>query len=298
MSSKSRNLSVVVAGQQSGWAAPASVLVPFADETLSVSRFVNADPATRELQFETSADHYRISITLRGSRVLAHYNGRQAFDGKTAPGMVHIAEPSTRLSAAIQSPGEALHLFLPIRLLTELREGMKRPTLVLRKTIFEVDSSIAFLAQAIADTLQNSDETDQLLMDGLSTAVVAKLISRFSNAERPAPAVSDGLSAWRLKKVREFVDAHLENQISLKTLAETAGLSQMHFAAQFRQACGLTPHEYLLQQRIARAKDLLVNTQLSVLEIALAVGFGTHAHFSNTFRRYTGASPASWRKLR
>ncbi len=275
-----------------------STLVPLAGGSLSVSRFVNADPALRELQLETSADHYRVSITLRGSHVLAHYNGRQAYHGRTASGMVHIAEPGTRLSAAIQSPGEALHLFLPTRMLAELGEDMNRPGLALRKTIFEADSSVGFLAQTIADTLPDADGPNRLYVDSLCTAAVARLISRFSNSAGPTCVVPQGLSAWRLKKVRDFIDAHLDRRLSSKDLAEVAGLSEMHFASQFRKASGTAPHEYLLRQRIDRAKDLLANTRSSLLEIALAAGFGTHSHFANTFKRFTGESPAEWRKLR
>ena len=297
MGFQTNRLGVFVASQQSGWIGPPSALVPFSGESIAVSRFVNADPATRELQLETGDDHYRISITLRGSKVLAHYNGRQAYDGRTTAGMVHIAEPGTRLAAAIRSPGEALHLFVPTRMLAELGESMDRPGLELRKTIFAIDSSVGFLAQAIADNLLNAENPSRLYVDSLCTAAVAKLISRFSNCETPT-YVSHGLSAWRLKKVREFIDAHLEQHVSLSDLANAAGLSQMHFASQFRKACGTRPHEYLLQQRIERAKDLLLNTRSSLLEIALAVGFETHSHFTNTFKRFTGAAPAEWRNMR
>lgn len=298
MSSEAQPIRVSIAGQHNGWGGTSSALVSLAEESVSVSHFVNADRTTRELQLETSPDHYRVSITLRGSKVSAQYNGHQAYDGKTMPGMVHIAEPSTKLSAAIQSPGEALHLFLPTQILVRLGHEMHQPGLELKKTIFRCDPTMGFLAKSLAENLRVTDTPSRLFVDGLCTAAVATLVSHFSNREKRVSAASDGLIGWRLKRVQEFVDAHLEHAICLKDLADTAGLSQMHFASQFRRACGVGPHEYLVQQRVERSKDLLGNTESSLLEIALAVGFTTHSHFTNTFRRHTGVSPAEWRKQR
>ncbi len=297
MSSEAPTLNVFIAGEQSGWVGPSRANVPMADENVSVSRFVNDDLAVRELQLDTGADHYRVSVTLRGSKVLAHYNGRHVYDGKTTAGMVHIAEPGTKLSAVIRSPGEALHFFVPTRVLAELGEGFHRPTLELRKTVFQIDSSLGFLAQTIAHNLSGRDGWNRLYVDSLCTAAVARLIGGFSNNESATSVPAGGLSAWRLKKVRDYIDAHLQKHISLKDLAAVAGLSQMHFAAQFRRACGVRPHEYLVRQRIEQGKDLLGRTTKPVVEIALAVGFETHSHFTNTFKRFVGASPAAWRRL-
>jgi len=78
-------------------------------------------------------------------------------------------------------------------------------------------------------------------------------------------------------------------------LAKVAGLSRMHFAAQFRAATGYRPCEYLLHQRIEHAKSLLSNTETPLAEVALTVGFCTQAHFSTVFKRITSETLASWR---
>jgi AraC family transcriptional regulator len=78
-------------------------------------------------------------------------------------------------------------------------------------------------------------------------------------------------------------------------LAKVAGLSRMHFAAQFRAATGYRLREYLLHQRIERAKSLLSNSETALAEVALTVGFCTQAHFSTVFKRMTGDTPARWR---
>ena len=280
------------------WTKPSGSETEDAADELLVSRFVNSEFSTREVQIETGVNHYRVSVTLLGARVSAHYNGRPIYDGKTRPGMVHIAEPNTKISGLLRSPGEALHLFVPNRFLKQLGEEGGTPGLSLRKTIFEVDYHIGFLGRAIADSILADDSGSRLYADSLCTAVVARLLNRFSNGEHKSSGRPRGLSGWRLKKVREYIDAHLDRPISLQDLADTAGLSRMHFASQFREASGVRPHEYLLQQRIERSKELLLRSQCPIIQVALSVGFETQSHYSTIFKRMVGETPTEWRRLR
>jgi AraC family transcriptional regulator len=103
------------------------------------------------------------------------------------------------------------------------------------------------------------------------------------------------LPKWRLRRVEEYVGTNFDHGITLSDLARVAGLSRMHFAAQFRAATGYRPREYLLHQRIERAKSLLSNSDTVLAEVALTVGFCTQAHFSTVFKRITGETPARWR---
>ena len=103
---------------------------------------------------------------------------------------------------------------------------------------------------------------------------------------------------WRLRRVQEYVDAHFREPLSLADLAAVAGLSRMHFAAQFRAATGYRPHDYLLYQRIENAKAILSNTGTPLAEVAIALGFQAQSHFSTVFKRLTGETPARWRRQR
>jgi AraC-like DNA-binding protein len=103
------------------------------------------------------------------------------------------------------------------------------------------------------------------------------------------------LQKWRLKRVIDYVDNHLADKICLPDLATVAGLSRMHFASQFRAATGLRPHEFLLRRRIRRAEELLQNSTIAIVEIALNVGFQTQAHFTTVFKRFVGHTPRQWR---
>lgn len=115
-----------------------------------------------------------------------------------------------------------------------------------------------------------------------------------SSASRRRPCAA--LPKWRMKRVVEHVEAHLGEPITLGDLAAAAKLTRMHFAAQFRVATGLRPHEYVLRRRIDEARRLLLDESLSIVEIALTVGFQTQAHFTTVFGRFVGETPSRWRR--
>jgi len=98
-----------------------------------------------------------------------------------------------------------------------------------------------------------------------------------------------------LQRVREFIEANLEENICIQALASIAGLSMYHFARAFKQSEGMTPHEYLIQCRVRRAKDLLAETDLPLSEIALASGFSDQSHCARRFREHVGVTPSSYR---
>ncbi|WP_347555739.1 AraC family transcriptional regulator [Robbsia sp. KACC 23696] len=103
------------------------------------------------------------------------------------------------------------------------------------------------------------------------------------------------LIAWRLKRTVEYIETHLEAPLLLQDLASTAGLSPMYFAAQFRAATGLRPHEYVLRRRIAAAQTLLSDKRNRPLDVAMLTGFQSQAHFTMVFKRLTGTTPARWK---
>jgi AraC family transcriptional regulator len=105
------------------------------------------------------------------------------------------------------------------------------------------------------------------------------------------------LQKWRLKRVTDHVDAHLSRRITLANMAAAAGLTRMHFAAQFRASTGMRPHDFVLQRRIERAQELLRNPELALVDVALSVGFQTQAHFTTVFKRFAGGTPHRWRRL-
>lgn len=124
-------------------------------------------------------------------------------------------------------------------------------------------------------------------------------LSVISRQQAPQPATrQQRLPVWRLRRVTDLVNERLDTGISLAEMASAAGLSPMYFAAQFKVATGMRPHHYLLAQRIARAKHLLEETNDTIMDIAIAVGFQTQAHFATVFKHHENMTPRQWRDLR
>ena len=145
-------------------------------------------------------------------------------------------------------------------------------------------------------------ESDGPCAEALRRAIAARLAgSRVENQPLAYCGTADNrrsiraLQKWRLKRVTEYVDTNLSNKVSLLDMAAVAGLSRMHFASQFRAATGLRPHEFLLRRRIRRSGELLRTSPMTIVEIALTVGFQTQAHFTTVFKRFAGCTPRQWR---
>jgi transcriptional regulator GlxA family with amidase domain len=115
-------------------------------------------------------------------------------------------------------------------------------------------------------------------------------------AMQPPPHLG-GVAPRALARVHEFVEAHLEQNISIHVLAAVAGLSTYHFARAFKQSEGMTPHDYVVQCRIRRTQELLASTNQPVSEIAGAVGFADQSHCTRRFREHIGITPSRYRWL-
>lgn len=107
-----------------------------------------------------------------------------------------------------------------------------------------------------------------------------------------------GLAPSVLRRVRQYIDANLEQRIELADLAAVANLSRCHFACAFKQSLGCTPHRYLMSRRLEKARHLLETSDFPIVEIALATGFADQSHFSRCFRAFFGASPMVFRRSR
>jgi transcriptional regulator GlxA family with amidase domain len=109
------------------------------------------------------------------------------------------------------------------------------------------------------------------------------------------PRIRGALPPRALRRVREYIEAHLEETVSIDALARIASLSMYHFSRAFKQSEGVTPHHYLLQCRVRRAQELLTGTDLPLSEIALASGFSDQSHCARRFREHIGITPSSYR---
>jgi AraC family transcriptional regulator len=131
-----------------------------------------------------------------------------------------------------------------------------------------------------------------------STLLLTHLIQHYSNVQWKLPTVTGGLSPSTLRNVLGYIEENLAQPLTLADLATQASLSEYHFARMFRQSVQMAPHQYVMQRRMEKARDLVQFTQLPLTEIALACGFSSASHFSNRFRSVMGITPSQLRATR
>ncbi|QJP17921.1 helix-turn-helix transcriptional regulator [Starkeya sp. ORNL1] len=211
----------------------------------------------------------------------------------------NVAAPALRLAVGSGSEASesALHLQFDHGRLAEDAAANQAPGHAAND-----DPVVQRFSRALTQLGDREDEAAAVYADALRLAIVTRMLSLRTQPQpelQPAPPAEQqtrsGLPKWRLKRVAAYVEENISEAITLAGMAAAAGLSRMHFAAQFRVATGMRPHEYVMRQRIERAKQMLLETRDSLVQVALGVGFQTQAHFTTVFRRFVGDTPYQWR---
>lgn len=160
-----------------------------------------------------------------------------------------------------------------------------------------------FLEQAgmaLLEEIASGGPAGRLYAESLASVLAVHLLRNHSSLGRGASRSLDPERAGRLpeaslRATMDYVGDNLSGDLSLAEIAATVNLSPYHFARAFKRSIGLSPHRYVVRQRIERAKELLTNTDLPVGEVAKRTGFASPSHFSQQFRRAVGVAPSAFR---
>ncbi len=162
--------------------------------------------------------------------------------------------------------------------------------------LFFFDKDLWETAAKLKAQSENSGLGQRQYAEALGIVLAHELL-RINNGAIPAKEhIRGGLAGWQEKKVAQYIEEHLPEDMSLATLAELAGLSPFHFARAFKQSFGLPPHRYLSSLRVERAKSLLANPAISVTQVGFNLGFSETSSFTTTFRKHTGLTPTAYRR--
>ncbi|MDE1993433.1 MAG: helix-turn-helix transcriptional regulator [Rhizobiaceae bacterium] len=203
-------------------------------------------------------------------------------------------------TAIFQSPFNTLRIYLPQDLIKECYETVldkAAPNKVeLFETHFSDDLVVDKLTRALVALADDDGPFGPSMVEAAGLALGARLLALSMRApSNPIAEKYGSLAKWRLRRTIEYLEENLTDPIYLADLATVAGLSRMHFAAQFRAATGLSPHVYIIRRRIEVAQQLMLDTNRSIADISIAVGFSSQAHFTSAFKKINGVSPGQWR---
>jgi AraC family transcriptional regulator len=151
------------------------------------------------------------------------------------------------------------------------------------------------IATLLLAELQHQQPGGALYLDSLANVLAVQLLRHHSTTRSPLPTYAGGLPPQQLSRVLDYIDAHMTQDIKLADLAGLLTMSPFHFSRLFKQSLGVSPHQYLIQQRLERAKRLLKQTDRPIIDIAFECGFNSHSHLSKLFRQCTGMTPKAYR---
>ncbi len=195
-----------------------------------------------------------------------------------------------------EGPSTVLALDLPPALLRSAADGLgldpDRVDLTPRMQLR--DPLIEHIGWALKADLEADHPGGALYAESLGLALAAHLVRRYATT----PPTRQALSKPQLRRVLDFIESHLDRDLSLAALAEIAGVSPSHFKTLFRQSLGMPVHQYVVRRRVEQAKSLLLSGELPMSEVALNAGFAHQSHMATCMRRVLGVSPREVRRCR
>jgi AraC family transcriptional regulator len=172
--------------------------------------------------------------------------------------------------------------------------GITSPTISPR--LFFFDQAIWNTALKLKAEVGNSDPSSRQYIEALRIVLAHELIRLEQTTSETAKPLRGGLPARQQKRLVEFIDEHLAEEISLATLAELVDLSLFHFAHAFKQSFGVPPHRYHMNRRMDRARNLLRRSAFSVTQIGSQIGFRETSSFTRAYRKFAGVTPSEYRQ--
>jgi AraC family transcriptional regulator len=157
------------------------------------------------------------------------------------------------------------------------------------------DPQIEYIVFALKSELDAGCPSGKVYGDGLAVALAARLLGRYSVHVTTSHNGNALLSGYTLRRVTDYIEENLTTDLTLAKIADVAHMSPHYFSRAFRNSTGIPPHKYVINRRIEKAKTLLSDNQLPLVEVGLSVGFQNQSHFTTLFHKRTGVTPKVYR---
>jgi AraC family transcriptional regulator len=241
---------------------------------------------------------YLFHVQLQPVAVDMWIDGKRKPATTTTPGTTFLYDLRSNPVAEIYSSFDNVRFYVSQASLDELAfdQGIRRTAGLVSPHLGTRDRVMYGLAHALLDHVERANEHSALFIDYVALAFHAHVMRTYGNAAVTDDLTSGGLSPWQLRRVLDFLSAHLSDDPTVAELARECGLSSGYFSRAFRQTTGVTPHQWLIRKRVERARQLLLGNGLELADIALVCGFVDQSHFTRVFAKFEGDSPGRWRQ--
>lgn len=229
-------------------------------------------------------------------------NGKVRRDAPVRAGRFRIGQPRRKVvvdAVPDTNSGKLLLLYLGEPLLADVGRSLGASgAIALRDAAWDIDDALLEAsAKRLVEASESGGRPNALLAEQLAYTLALHLTDRYSVPRSAEPERTAPLLAPVRERIAELVRSDPGAPITLAAMAEVAGMSPSCFIRSFKRSTGITPHRFVVEQRIAAARRLLETSDLPIVEIALGVGFSSQSHFGVAFRQVTGESPARYRRL-
>lgn len=246
---------------------------------------------------EHASPYHVICINAGAVVTLEQTIGGKSYVEDSVPGDIGIYPARLWQSFEWHQSAKFLQLYLEPRVLNRISSELYgRDTAELLAQPIPADPVISQIAATLQRTLSNQAAGSRLYADAMSNALATHLVYHYCAHSREPTAFSGRLSQVQLKRVTEYIDEHIAQNLSLAELASVVALSPFHFARLFKSSVGVAPHQYHIRCRVNCAKQLLLKRELSIAQIAYAVGFASQSHLNYHFKRIVGLTPTAFLK--
>jgi AraC family transcriptional regulator len=261
-------------------------LLQIVDETLRHARVCFRDLA--------------LGVYLSGRHKVQRQIGACVVEGWSDPGTINLTPPGVEGTwEASASSHAAVVVIRPEFLARAIEEhwGADSGKVEIKAQFLIRDPVIEAITLSLAREATGGSPAGWLYLESGCEFLAHHLIYRYSSLSPTPPRSVGGLPSRRLRLVLEYIEETLGQPIKLRELAALAAISARHFERAFRQSTGFSPHAYVMDRRLHRARGLLTNRpELTIEQIALQLGFSSSSHFSSAFRRQTRLTPTEFRK--
>ena len=241
---------------------------------------------------------YLVALQLKAIPFIEQFFGTRTVSSGSYPiGGVSVLNLQEKPAILLPNPFDTLVLHVTQSALDEIAYAHKRPRVErLVWPLGHLDPVVYHLGKTLVASLDQPNHTSKVFLDHVLHALNCHFVCSYGGLRISAPRSRGGLSPLQMRRATEFLEAHLDGNINLEQVARVCDLSVSHFSRAFRQSFRRPPYRWLLERRVARAKDLIASSHMPLAEIAIQSGFGDQGAMNRSFKKILGVTPGIWRR--